>query len=169
FVMALVCWTVSAIARLDLLLGQRNVTSVMIEQGLELCGHLLLVVSMWLHARYVVRDAQGLVPAKATKSTSKKATETKAGASTSAAGKRSDLASPPKAAPSAASAAATRARLEQQDEDDEEEEFEDRGGRRDRPRHRVDDEHEDGSDRKLSKTDRKALRRAKEQQRRYET
>ncbi len=163
---ALVCWTVAVLTRLQVLVDMHPTFCVMVHHGAELFGHLLLAVAMWLHARYVIRDSQGLITAKATKPAAKKA-ETKPAASTTP--KRSDLAAPPKpsTAPSTASAAAARARLEAEDDEDEDD-YEDRTARRDRVRHRVDDEHDEG-DRKLSKADRKAMRRAKEQQRRYET
>ncbi len=66
---------------------QSEVAQLLLVQGVLLGGHLLLAMSMGLHARYVLLDAEGVLPKrtlkkkaerKAKKATEKKATEKKA-------------------------------------------------------------------------------------------
>jgi hypothetical protein len=49
---------------------------VLIVQGMAMAGHLLLLVAMGLQARYVLADARGLVPSRPQKSPTKKAKKT---------------------------------------------------------------------------------------------
>jgi hypothetical protein len=169
---AVACWSAAVVARLDLALPERGTMTVMIEEGAELAGNLLLLLAMGLHARFVIRDSQGLITAKPAKAKVVKKEPSPAKPAASAPVKRSDLASTPKPSAGASSAPAStsssplgRARYDSHEDDDYEDEYEERSSKRDKSNHRIDDE-EEGGGRKLNKADRKAMRRAKEQQRR---
>jgi hypothetical protein len=48
--------------------GDGLTRSVMLEEGAEMVGNVFLLLAMGLHARYVILDAEGLLPARAPKS-----------------------------------------------------------------------------------------------------
>lgn len=57
------CYVAAGLASLQLLPPVPGVDAVLLDAGLALAGHLLLVTSMTLHARYVVLEASGeLIP-----------------------------------------------------------------------------------------------------------
>lgn len=56
-----VSYAVAVAAQLQLLMPDRGSQGVMLEEGCEMAGGLLLLLSMALHARYVLRDIQGLI------------------------------------------------------------------------------------------------------------
>jgi hypothetical protein len=60
FVLTAACYTAAVVAHLNLLLpAELGIDGVMVEEGLELVGNLLLLTSMSLHARYVTLVAEG--------------------------------------------------------------------------------------------------------------
>ena len=163
FVTAGLCYVAAVVTQIEMLLPESGARGVMLEEGLEMAGNLFLVLSMVLYARHVIRDAQGLIPAKASESAGdKKAQKTKAApAATGSMNKKTDLATPPKA-----TAAASRLAKSNDDEDDYDDD--DDRGRRSRVKHRIDDEESLEENHRLSRAERKAMRRQKEQQRRGE-
>ena len=58
------CYVVAVAAQLELILPESAARGVMLEEGAEMLGNLLLVLAMLLHARHVVLDAEGLLPAR---------------------------------------------------------------------------------------------------------
>lgn len=48
--------------QLELVLESKGAVGVMVEEGLEMLGNVLLWLGCTLHARYIVRDIQGLIP-----------------------------------------------------------------------------------------------------------
>ena len=140
------------VAHLGWLPAAANDYRVLIEEGCEMAGSLLLLFSMCLHARFVVLDAQGMVAARPAKAAAAApATTTRRGLwgrktkidpaheSVRPASKRSDLDS-------------VSARDEDDDSSDDESDDDDQGDR-------AHDVH------RLSKSERKALRRQQERQR----
>jgi hypothetical protein len=57
-----------ALAVATQVLGDGLTRSVMLEEGAEMVGNVFLLLAMGLHARYVILDAEGLLPARAPKS-----------------------------------------------------------------------------------------------------
>ena len=55
------CYTVAVVAQLQWILPQSGARGVMLEEGAEMAGNLLLLAAMGLHARYVIMDAEGLI------------------------------------------------------------------------------------------------------------
>ncbi len=55
------CYGVAVATQLQFLLPDRGARGVMLEEGCEMAGNLFLLLSMALHARYVIRDVQGLI------------------------------------------------------------------------------------------------------------
>jgi hypothetical protein len=160
----------AVITQLQWIMPQSGLRGVMLEEGCEMVGNLLLVLSLVLYARHVILDAEGQLPARPAVKKSEKKEEPKKGAaklaaeshSESASGRRHDLEPVAKSATSASRAAAR----EDDDEEDYEEELDERDHRSRRVKHRIDDAEDLAEDRKLNKADRKALRRHKEQHRR---
>ncbi len=83
--LAAVGYVVAVVVQLELLMPQQGAKAVMLEEGCEMVGNLCLLLAMTLHARYIIRDIQGLVvhrkkdeskskPAKKTKQTKKSKT-----------------------------------------------------------------------------------------------
>lgn len=68
-------YAAAVVVQLQWLLPEMGARGVMVEEGLEMGGNLLLVMAMLLHARYVVLESQGLLTAKpkAAKATKKTA------------------------------------------------------------------------------------------------
>lgn len=58
------CYATAVVARIEVLLPEAGAIRVMVEEGCEMSGNLFLLFAMTLHARYVILDAQGLLPAK---------------------------------------------------------------------------------------------------------
>jgi hypothetical protein len=56
-----ICYALSVVAQLGWILPEAGAQGVMLEEGAELVGDLLLFMAMALHARYVIMDAQGLI------------------------------------------------------------------------------------------------------------
>jgi hypothetical protein len=52
-------WVVAVVAQLDWLLPRSGARGVMIEEGCEMLGDLLLLLAMSLHARHTIFDVQG--------------------------------------------------------------------------------------------------------------
>lgn len=94
------CYVAAVITQMELVLPQTGAFGVMIEEGCEMVGNVFLLLSMTLHARYVIMDIEGLVPKKNAKADEeKKPRRAKVDSETTAtAAKRSDLATPAKAA-----------------------------------------------------------------------
>jgi hypothetical protein len=152
--------------------------TIMIVRGSELAAHLLLAFAIGLHARYVILEAQGLLPAKAEKPAKKAAAEhkekkpaetkpaTAIAATASNTAKRNDL-DPVAKTSSTASPLGSHVRANRQaQEDDYDDEDEDRSSHKNRSRHRLDDDEPIHGDHKLSRSERKALRKQKERMRR---
>jgi hypothetical protein len=60
-VLAALCYASAVAAQLGLVLHDGGAREVMFEEGAELFGDLLLLMAMGLHARHVILDAQGLL------------------------------------------------------------------------------------------------------------
>ena len=58
---------VAVIAQLGWVMPESGARGVMLEEGCEMVGNLLLLLAMTLQARWVIMDAEGLIPAKAPK------------------------------------------------------------------------------------------------------
>jgi hypothetical protein len=182
---AIGCFTVAVAVKIGFVTMVHGPYAVMAEEGCEMVGDVLLLMAMLVHARYTILDAQGAIAAKgkrAAKAKTEKAASKKDSAPSTDAppGKRSwfrhnevDAAhnSPP--APSAkmlensksskASTAKAAGRpLPSKDDEGEE------GATRTGHKHRADEADNDYDyevDRRLSKAERKALRRQRDRQR----
>lgn len=181
------CYAAAVASRLEGLLPADGMQAVMVKEGCEMAGNLWLLLAMVLHARNVILEAEGRLPAKRVKAArpEKKADKPRPeSAAGGGAGKRSwfrrvkvDAAHAAVPAPAqareASKAATVTARPEVRGRSAEEYDYEvddqRHVGRHSRPS-TADDEDGDGddyaSDRPLSKAQRKALRRQKERQRR---
>ncbi len=62
FLLAATCYLVAASMELGLLSMGNAVRAVMFKSGAAMYGHLMLLMSMALNARYVILDAEGLIP-----------------------------------------------------------------------------------------------------------
>ncbi|MBS0207445.1 MAG: hypothetical protein JSS27_00690 [Planctomycetes bacterium] len=160
--LAVTCYLASTVAKIGVLFPQSDVTVILVEGAGQLLGNVLLLLAMTLHARYVIRDALGLLPpetktAKEKKAAAKVKADTSASSSSSAA-KRSDLDTP-----KSATAASSSSRSHREEDDDD---YEDDTPQQGQQRYRVDDEDDYSPGRKLNKSARKVMRRQKEQQRR---
>jgi len=56
------CYGFAVLAQFNWILPDGGARSVMIEEGAELAGDWLLLMAMGLHARFVILDAEGLLP-----------------------------------------------------------------------------------------------------------
>jgi uncharacterized membrane protein len=65
FVGVAVCYVVAVAAQLEWVLSGTPARAIMLEEGAEMVGNLLLLLAMGLHARYVILDAEGLLPQQA--------------------------------------------------------------------------------------------------------
>lgn len=177
------CYVAAVLAQLGWIMPGSGAKGVMLEEGCEMVGNLFLVVSMGLHARYAILVAQGVIPAPSHRPAEKPAkkgakadqaaapkkgwfrrsTDQAPAPTPAATTKRSDLAAVEKTAPSTSSAKSSRYEEEDYEDDD-------RYNRssRNNTKVRFDDEEDSVQDRKLSRADRKALRKQKEQARRYD-
>jgi hypothetical protein len=66
-VLAACCYLAAVVIRLGWLAPADLVVRIMVRQCLLMTGHLLLLLAMGLHARYVLLDARGLLPQRAGK------------------------------------------------------------------------------------------------------
>ncbi len=150
FVLAGMTYTAAVVAHFGWLPAQLTEYAVLVEEGCEMSGSLLLLLSMCLYARFVVLDAKGLIaagPEKVTKPAAKSAgglfgRKTKIDPAHTAvrpAAKRSDL-----------DAVTVRDSDDDEEDDDDDDE---------------EDSEESHAPHKLSKAERKALRRQQERQR----
>lgn len=55
------CYAVAVLTQLEWILPKSGARGIMLEEGCEMVGNLFLWLSMGLHARYVILDAQGLI------------------------------------------------------------------------------------------------------------
>ena len=62
FVLAGASFAVAVLAQLELVLPQRGAVGVMLEEGLEMLGNVLLWFTCLIYARFLVRDIEGLIP-----------------------------------------------------------------------------------------------------------
>jgi len=60
--MAAVCYIVAVAAQLQWIMPEMGAKGIMLEEGAEMIGNLFLLTAMGLHARYVILDAEGLLP-----------------------------------------------------------------------------------------------------------
>jgi hypothetical protein len=185
FLATAACYVTAVLAQLGWIMPGSGAKGVMLEEGCEMVGNLFLVLSMGLHARYVILVAQGVLPAPSHRPAEKPAKKLAAKSSESdsedgskkrwfrrstdkaPATRRSDLAPAEKtvAAPAASSAAARANRYE---DDDDEDDLPPNRASRGNTKVRFDDEDDSVQDRKLSRADRKAMRKHKEQSRRID-
>ncbi len=56
------CYALAVVAQLGLILPESGARGVMLEEGAEMVGNLMLLLAMGLHARHVILDAEGLLP-----------------------------------------------------------------------------------------------------------
>ena len=56
------CYVFAVVTQLGWVLPESGARGVMLEEGSEMVGNLLLLLAMGLHARYVILDAEGLLP-----------------------------------------------------------------------------------------------------------
>jgi len=56
------CFAVAVVTQLGWLLPESGLRGVMLEEGAEMLGDVLLLLAMALHARHVILEAQGLLP-----------------------------------------------------------------------------------------------------------
>lgn len=63
-VMVAGCYAVAVAAQLEWLLPQSGARGIMLEEGAEMTGDWMLLMAMALHARHVILDAEGLLPSR---------------------------------------------------------------------------------------------------------
>lgn len=140
------------------------------EEACELAGDWLVVLAMCLHARHVALDVEGLLPKRKQRSTKAKttaaATKPASTADSPLGKRRSDLESSSAASTLSYSARASVERFADEDEEEEEETKGRKWWQRSGQQRRFDDAEDGPPERKLSKSQRKAMRREKERQRR---
>jgi hypothetical protein len=188
-VSAVGCFVASVAVKIGLISALRGSYAVMTEEGCEMLGDALLLFSMAVHARYTILDAQGAVatkakkPAKATKSDKSSSSKAEPAASTEQPAKRSwfrrnevDAAHTSPPAPSAktlensksSKAAKPAGRQATEADDDDREDGATRTARRTHSPE-AEDDYDLDTDRRLSKAERKAMRRQKDRQRQGES
>jgi hypothetical protein len=64
---AALVYAVAIVAQLGWIMPETGARGVMVEEGAEMVGNLLVLLTMAVHARWVILDAQGLVQAPAEK------------------------------------------------------------------------------------------------------
>ena len=57
-----ICYGAAVVAQLGWVLPESGAKGVMLEEGAEMLGNMFLLLAMGLHARYVILDAEGLLP-----------------------------------------------------------------------------------------------------------
>lgn len=182
------CFVAAVAVKIGLIPALHGSYAVMAEEGGEMLGDALLLFSMAVHARYTILDAQGAAGASAKKSAKAKAEKTSASKAEPAPvaeppAKRSwfrrnevDVAHTSPPAPSAktlensrsSKAARPAARPATESRDDERDEGATRTARRSQS-HEAEDDYDFDADRRLSKAERKALRRQKDRPRHGES
>jgi len=61
------CYAVAVAAQVGRILPESGARGVMLEEGAEMVGNLMLLLAMGLHARHVILDAKGLLPQRASR------------------------------------------------------------------------------------------------------
>ena len=64
-IMAAGCYGLGVVTQLGWVMPESGARGIMLEEGAEMLGNLLLLLAMGLHARYVILDAEGLLPLRA--------------------------------------------------------------------------------------------------------
>jgi len=59
------CYVLAVVAQLGWIMPESGARGVMLEEGAEMVGNLWVLLAMGLHARYVILDAEGLLPPRA--------------------------------------------------------------------------------------------------------
>lgn len=72
------CFGVAILGQLGWIMPDEGAREVMFEEGAEMAGDVLLLLAMLLHARHVILDAQGLLPERRPKSVPKEETSEEA-------------------------------------------------------------------------------------------
>ncbi len=108
FVGVAICYATAVAAQLEWILPLSGTREIMVEEGAEMLGDLLLLLAMMLHARHVILDAEGRLPQKKTGSSavshstastsSASAPTSTSGVSDGAAGGRTVVVHPPQSA-----------------------------------------------------------------------
>jgi len=62
FLSAGLCYVLAVVAQLGWIWETQTAREIMLEEGAEMTGNVLLLLAMSLHARHVILDAQGLLP-----------------------------------------------------------------------------------------------------------
>jgi len=62
-----ICYEVAVIVQLGWVMPESGARGIMLEEGAEMVGNLFLLLAMGLHARYVILDAEGLLPERASR------------------------------------------------------------------------------------------------------
>ena len=62
FLTTAACYATAVVTQLGWILPESGARGVMLEEGLEMSGNVMLLLAMALHARYVILDAEGLLP-----------------------------------------------------------------------------------------------------------
>lgn len=62
------CYALAVVTQLQWILPDSGARGVMLEEGAEMVGNVFLLLAMGLHARYVILDAEGLLPQRASDS-----------------------------------------------------------------------------------------------------
>ncbi len=60
-----ICYVIAVVTQCGWVLPESGAKGVMLEEGAEMVGNLFLLLSMGLHARFVILDAEGLLPERA--------------------------------------------------------------------------------------------------------
>jgi hypothetical protein len=161
------CFVTAIAAQMQLLMPETGARGVMLEEGCEMVGYVLLVISLSLFARHVILDANGGLPKERSEPREPKTKAAGTVAATTTTAKRDDLATTAKNRTLATPPAAPQAKSLVDDYEELYDEDDDRARNDRRNRQvRVDGEESIGERRKLSKADRKAMRREKERYRR---
>lgn len=190
FLITAACYAAAVLARLNVLLPGAGMQRIMVEEGCEMVGNVFLLFAMTLHARYTILAAQGMLPAKKAKPAKPKAEKPAKIEKPAKAEKKVEAAKPEAEAPArswfrktkidsahhsppppkqppaksaplaSAVAKSSGRRAEIDDEHDYDDEPPARHVRKPKPGGRDESDADDG-DRRLSKAERKALRREK--------
>ena len=143
------CYVLAVATQLGLLLPELGARGVMVEEGAEMIGNLMLLLAMSLHARHVILDAEGLLSQRKPKPAKPDAKRTPSG---------TVVVHPPHGGLKRPSAWSRPARSPADVDEDEEEEVEDEDGQQEKKASTIERLAAPGN-RKLTKAERKALRR----------
>jgi hypothetical protein len=80
FLLTGACYAAAVVTQLEFLLPESGARGVMLEEGLEMAGNLLLLMSMTVHARFVFLQAKGEIAARSAKPKKEKTKSSKAAA-----------------------------------------------------------------------------------------